>query len=69
MKRYITEAIGTFALVFAGCGAMEKGIMTGCAVGGTIALEALFGGPISGALMNPARSLAPAIASWNPGRL
>jgi MIP family channel proteins len=33
------------------------------AIGGTIGLEALFAGPISGASMNPARSLAPAILS------
>lgn len=33
------------------------------AIGGTIALEALFAGPISGASMNPARSLAPALIS------
>jgi glycerol uptake facilitator-like aquaporin len=34
------------------------------AIGGTIGLEALFAGPISGASMNPARSLAPAIVAW-----
>ncbi len=33
------------------------------AVGGTVGLDALFGGPISGASMNPARSLAPALVS------
>ena len=33
------------------------------AVGGTIGLCALFGGPISGASMNPARSLGPALVS------
>ena len=33
------------------------------AIGGTIGLEALFAGPISGASMNPARSLAPALVS------
>lgn len=33
------------------------------AIGGTIALDALFGGPISGASMNPMRSLGPAVAS------
>jgi len=33
------------------------------AIGGTIALDALFGGPISGASMNPARSLGPAVVS------
>jgi len=31
------------------------------AIGGTVALEALFAGPITGASMNPARSLAPAL--------
>ena len=35
------------------------------AIGGTIALDAMFGGPISGASMNPARSLAPALVSGN----
>lgn len=44
-------------------GAKEKGITAGIAVGATIALEALFAGPISGASMNPARSLAPALVS------
>ena len=33
------------------------------AIGGTIGLDALFGGPISGASMNPARSFGPALAS------
>jgi aquaporin NIP len=33
------------------------------AIGATVGLEALFAGPISGASMNPARSLAPAIVS------
>lgn len=33
------------------------------AIGGTIALASLVGGPISGASMNPARSLGPALAS------
>ena len=34
------------------------------AIGATVGLEALFAGPISGASMNPARSLGPAIVSW-----
>lgn len=35
----------------------------GIAIGATIALEAMFGGPISGASMNPARSIGPALVS------
>ena len=35
------------------------------AIGGTIGLDAMFGGPISGASMNPMRSLGPAVASGN----
>jgi MIP family channel proteins len=33
------------------------------AIGGTVGLDALFGGALTGASMNPARSLGPAIAS------
>jgi MIP family channel proteins len=33
------------------------------AIGGTVLLDAMFGGPISGASMNPARSLGPALVS------
>ena len=33
------------------------------AIGGTIGLDAMFGGPISGASMNPMRSMGPAFVS------
>lgn len=38
---------------------------TGLAVGFVVLLEAMFAGPITGASMNPARSIAPAIVSGN----
>ncbi|AMV24309.1 Aquaporin Z 2 [Gemmata sp. SH-PL17] len=41
----------------------------GVIVGAVIALEALFAGPISGASMNPARSLAPALVSGSTEHL
>ena len=52
-----------FVILNVSTGAKEKGIMAGVAVGSTIALEALFAGPITGASMNPARSLGPALIS------
>jgi aquaporin Z len=46
-------------------GSKEMGAIAGIAVGGIVGLEALFAGPICGASMNPARSIAPAILSGN----
>lgn len=69
LPSFFLEIILSFFLMFVilnvSTGHMEKGIMAGVAIGGTIALEALVGGPISGASMNPARSLAPALFSGN----
>lgn len=44
-------------------GGSEEKLMAGIAIGGVIGFEALFAGPISGASMNPARSLAPAVVA------
>ncbi len=44
-------------------GSREKGITAGIVVGSVVALEAMFAGPVSGASMNPARSLGPALIS------
>lgn len=64
-QAYFLEIALTFILMFVvlsvSRGSKEKGITAGIVVGAVIALEAIFGGPISGASMNPARSLAPAI--------
>lgn len=55
-----------FVILSVATGAKEKGLMAGVAIGAVVGLEALFAGPISGASMNPARSLGPALVS---GRL
>ena len=66
MQSLVLEFILTFLLMFViicvAIGAKEQGLMAGAAIGATVGLEALFAGPISGASMNPARSLAPALA-------
>ena len=66
-QSFILETVLTFFLMLTilnvSTGAKEKGITAGIAVGSVIALEAMFAGPICGASMNPARSLAPALVS------
>ncbi|HEY3303791.1 MAG TPA: aquaporin [Candidatus Binatia bacterium] len=66
-QSFVLEGILTCILMFVilgvSTGEKEKGIIAGIAVGSVVGLEALFAGPISGASMNPARSLAPALVS------
>lgn len=68
-QSFTLEVVLTFLLMLVilsvSTGAKEKGITAGIAVGAVIALEAMFAGPICGASMNPARSLAPAVVSGN----
>jgi aquaporin NIP len=65
----ILTALLMFVILNVSTGAKERGITAGIAVGSVIALEALFAGPISGASMNPARSLAPALVSQHLANL
>ncbi|MDE0884819.1 MAG: aquaporin [Myxococcota bacterium] len=70
---FVLEGILTFFLMFVilsvATGAKEKGIIAGIAVGSVVCFSAIFGGPISGASLNPARSLGPAIFSGALGTL
>lgn len=62
---FILTLILMFVILSVSTGSKEKGLLAGVAVGSVVALEALFAGPISGASMNPVRSLGPAVVSWN----
>ncbi len=62
----LIEAILTFFLVFVvhGTGVDERGRrVAGLAIGSTVTLDILFGGPLTGAAMNPARVFGPAVAA------
>jgi len=61
----ILTAMLMFVILCVATGSKEVGTMAGIAIGGVVGLEAMFAGPISGASMNPARSLAPALISGN----
>jgi len=60
---FLLTALLMFVILGVSTGAREKGITAGIVVGSVIALEAMFAGPITGASMNPARSLGPAVVS------
>jgi len=62
----IIEAVLTFFLVFVvfGTAVDERAPkIGGLAIGLTVALDILFGGPLTGAAMNPARTFGPAVAA------
>ena len=67
MQALVMEIVVTFVLMFSIAGVATDGrahgVLAGASIGGTVALCALFGGPISGASMNPARSLGPALVA------
>ncbi len=67
MQSLVLEIALTFFLMFVilsvSTGSMEKGIMAGSAIGAVVGLSVLWAGPITGASMNPARSIAPALVS------
>jgi MIP family channel proteins len=66
-QAFLWELILTFFLMFVimavATDTRAVGEAAAIAIGGTVGLDAMFGGPITGASMNPARSLGPALVS------
>jgi aquaporin NIP len=66
-QAFLWELILTFFLMFVimsvATDTRAVGEAAAIAVGGTVGLDAMFGGPITGASMNPARSIGPALVS------
>jgi aquaporin NIP len=64
-QSFLWEVVLTFFLMFVilsvATDTRAVGEAAAIAIGGTVGLDAMFGGPISGASMNPARSLGPAV--------
>jgi MIP family channel proteins len=64
-QSFLWEVVLTFFLMFVimavATDTRAVGEAAAVAIGGTVGLDAMFGGPISGASMNPARSLGPAL--------
>ena len=59
----LLTAILMFVIMAVATDTRAVGAAAAIAIGGTIGLDALFGGPVTGASMNPARSLGPALVT------
>jgi aquaporin NIP len=72
-QSFVWEIVLTFFLMFVimavATDTRAVGEAAAIAIGGTVALDAIVGGTISGASMNPARSLGPALVSGELGAL
>src|SRR5215212_6435360 len=62
----LLTAVLMFVIISVATDTSAVGQLAALAIGATVALDALWGGPISGASMNPARSFGPALIarSW-----
>lgn len=59
----VLSAFLMFVIMAVATDTRAVGAAAAIAIGGTVGLDALFGGPVTGASMNPARSFGPALAS------
>jgi len=68
LQSFVLEVVLTFILMFVifGSGLDRRALIgfAGVAIGLTVGLEAAFMGPVTGASMNPVRSLGPALIGW-----
>ena len=73
LQSFVWEAALTFFLMLVitavATDIRAVGQAAALAIGGTVALGALVGGPVSGASMNPARSIGPALVSGDLAHL
>jgi MIP family channel proteins len=73
VQSLVMEFVVTFLLMLVilcvTTGAKEKGITAAVAIGAVVTFEILLAGPVSGASMNPARSIAPALVGLDFGSL
>lgn len=60
----VLTAFLMFVIVAVATDTRAVGAAAAIAIGGAVGLDALFGGPVTGASMNPARSFGPALAAW-----
>jgi aquaporin NIP len=59
----LLTAVLMFVIISVATDTRAVGQLAAIAIGGTVALDALWGGPLTGASMNPARSLGPALVA------
>lgn len=59
----VLTAVLMFVIIAVATDTRAVGAAAAIAIGGTVGLDAIFGGPVTGASMNPARSFGPALAA------
>lgn len=65
LMEFLLTAILALVIMAVATDHRAQGGMAGIAIGATVCLDAILGGPVSGASMNPARSFGPALVGWD----
>src|SRR6185503_11141602 len=63
LYEFVMTAFLMFVVMAVATDTAAVGAAAAIAIGGTVALDALFGGDVTGASMNPARSFGPALVA------